>query len=208
MLTYLEKKTLFFLMRQGIYFTFLILCALSMWGLADIYHAGLFEEYGVVENMEVVLLLGTFFVFGVWLFLFKKDRILSLCLMVLPLAAACRELDAFFDELLPVIGWRFAWIFPVSATIYALFHFNQLRPSLVRFINSPAFYLMMMAMVIIVPIAQCIGHKNLIISITGTTENARILRRLFEESIELEGYFLIFFSSFEYYFSFLKSDKH
>ncbi len=207
MLNSLEKKTLFFLMRQFAYFGLLTLCAISLWGFARIYHSDLYEEYGLVENLQEVLLLVAFFAFGLWGVLFKKERILSFCLMTLPLLAACRELDAFFDDLLPVIGWRFAWIFPVSATIYALFHFNQLRPLLVRFINSPAFYLMMMAMMVVIPIAQCIGHKSLIITVTGTTENARILRRLFEESIELEGYLLIFFSSFEYYFSFLKSDK-
>ena len=126
MLNNLEKKTLFFLMRQFAYFGLLTLCAISLWGFARIYHSDLYEEYGFVENLQEVLLLVAFFAFGLWGVLFKKERILSFCLMTLPLLAACRELDAFFDDLLPVIGWRFTWIFPVSATIYALFHFNQL----------------------------------------------------------------------------------
>jgi len=200
-----EKETCVFLGRQFIYFLFLMICAVGLWYGAKIQHSALFEEYELVENLEVFLMLFTAFIFGIWAVLFPKQRTLSFFLTMLPLAAAGRELDAFFDNLIPVIGWKFIWFFPLIGLIYALFHFQDFRKSLIKFINSPSFYLMLSAMIIIVPIAQTIGHKSFIIDVIGETSHARQIRRLFEESIELEGYLLILLSAFEYYFSQLRS---
>lgn len=207
MFTQKEKSTLLFLLRQVIYFVFLVLSSVWMWQMAKVYHANLFEEFGLVENIEVVCLLVIAVIFGFWAILYPKERALSVFLMTLPLTAACRELDAFFDNTFPIVGWQFALFFPFIAGIYVLFRWEDFRKSFFRFLNSPAFYLMMTAMVIIVPVAQCIGHKSFIVDVVGSATDARIIRRLFEESIELEGYLLILFSSLEYYFSPLRSKK-
>lgn len=202
-----EKSTVLFLMRQVIYFALLTLCSVGMWRAAKIYHSALVEEYGFIENIQVILLVLTAGIFAFWAGKYSKERVLSLFLMTLPLTAACRELDAFFDGVLPIIGWQFSLFFLLIAGIYVLLHWADFRKSFIKFLNSPAFYLMFSTMIMIIPIAQCIGHKSFIVDVIGNATDARIIRRLFEESIELEGYLLILFSSLEYYFSQLRSKK-
>ena len=90
------------------------------------------------------------------------------------------------------------------------------------FLSSPAFYLMVTAMMVIGPVAQCVGHKPMIKNAVGVTvdlytnktvqqlEDAhldislnvdiRSIRRLFEESTEFMGYTLIILSALELFF--------
>ncbi len=61
-------------------------------------------------------------------------------------------------------------------------------------------------MIIIFPIAQCIGHGPFVRDVLGIQSIAEI-KELFEESGETIGYFLILLSSIEFYLSLLKGKK-
>ena len=65
---------------------------------------------------------------------------------------------------------------------------------------------MFMAMIIFIPLAQCIGHRSFIEDAIGTSDNLIHIRRLIEESMEFMTYVLILFSSIEVSLRVIKKD--
>jgi hypothetical protein len=120
--------------------------------------------------------------------------------------ASVRELDKFFDESVKFVGWEIGFLFPVSALIFAYKNRRALRNTLIDFYSSSAFYMMCCAMIIILPIAQCIGHGPFVRDVLGDFRVGDI-KEFFEESCETMGYFLILLSSIEFYLGLLKSKK-
>lgn len=198
-----EKMTLWAVGRLGGYFAILLGCVFSMWFLASELKTETFEEYGIVENIQLALLAITSFSF--FLQALKRSKARSLCILLgmLFLAAFCRELDAWFDELWS-IGWKFALIFPLIGLLYTTFDFKNFRKSVVCFCQSPAFFLVYCGAVIIIPIAQCIGHKSFFVNALGNTVDPRLVRRLFEESCEFIGYTLLFLASIEFFLNLIR----
>ena len=127
--------------------------------------------------------------------------------MTLCLFACCRELDKFFDNYLGFVSWKFCYIFPVLALIYAYRHKNNIGDNIFSFCASPAFYMMCCAMIVIIPLAQCIGHNPFIADVMGKYRVADI-KELFEESCETIGYFIIFLASIETGFNLLSLKKN
>ena len=192
-----EQKVALKVTRQGFYFTILIAVVLSLWKLSAFYKEETFAEYGFVENMQ----LGTLFLStGVFLFgayQSKTYRPISLFLASLTTFCMIRELDSFFEKLIPVISWKFAYLFPGLACFYALKNRKELKKTLFEFLSSFAFDLMFTAMIVFIPLAQCIGHRPFITNAVGPTENVFHIRRMAEESMELMAYVLIFLSAIE-----------
>lgn len=171
--------------------------------LASIYKEDTFNENSVVENIQLGILLltgGLFLSMGIS----KKEwRPLMFFLSALCLLASCRELDKTLDKLILGMRWRIGFIFPISAICYALKHKEKAMSNLFSFIGSSSFYLMFCALIIIFPIAQCIGHRSLILNVLGKNNLADI-KELFEECAEVMGYFLILLASIESYISLVR----
>ena len=110
------------------------------------------------------------------------------------------------DELSDIRNREIGFIFPISAVVYAYIHKRTLRNTLIDFYSSPAFYMMCCAMIIIFPIAQCIGHGPFVRDVIGDYRVADI-KEFFEESCETMGYFLILLSSIEFYLGLLRTKK-
>ncbi|MCQ2966622.1 MAG: hypothetical protein MJ250_07815 [Alphaproteobacteria bacterium] len=178
-----------------------------MWKMGDFYHQNLFDEHQIIENLQILFLILSTLIFFFLGYKFPKNFELSTLLGSFTLIAIVRELDAYFDDLIPLIGWKFGWIFPSFVFGYIIKYPKQFRRSLSKFFKSFSYNLMMTAIILIIPIAQAIGHKNFIMAILGTYSEISTVRRMIEEAIELEGYILIFFASIEYYFSQIKSKK-
>lgn len=198
-----EKKPAFCLMRWTIYFCILMGCVFSMWYFAEFFKEKTFEEYGIVENLQLILLGLSAFSFLGQAVAKTPYRALSLFLGTLCLTATCREMDAWFDELWP-LGWKFALIFPVFSACYIYKNLNQFRKSTIDFCSSSAFFMMYSVAIIILPIAQCVGHKSFFVDALGPIVDPRLVRRLFEESVEYLGYALLFLSSIEFYITLVK----
>ena len=81
---------------------------------------------------------------------------------------------------------------------------HTLRKPFFDFLGSSAFHLMVTAIIVFIPLAQCIGHRPLIANAIGSSENLSYIRRMIEESAELMAYVLIFLSSVEMFFGVLK----
>ena len=64
---------------------------------------------------------------------------------------------------------------------------------------------MITAAVIMIPVAQCMGHRSFLADLLGIhKQEAVLIRRVFEETIELIAYLTIFLSSIESLIEFRK----
>lgn len=202
-----ERKIVLKLTRQGFYFTVLLAVVLSLWRLSDYYKTNTFAEYGLVENLQLATLILSTLIF---LLSALKDAFYRPVLFLLAsLTAFCciRELDSLFDKILPIISWKFAFLFPVGALCYAGKKRKSLKEPLVRFLDSTAFDLMFTAMIIFIPLAQCIGHRSFIEDAVGQMDNISLVRRLIEESMEFMAYVLILLASIEMHLGLVKKQK-
>ena len=202
-----EQQIILKVTRQGFYFTILLAVVLSLWRLSDYYKTETFAEYGLIENMQLcTLLLST----GIFLYSAIKNvfyrPVLFLCAGLTSFCCV-RELDSFFEALIPVISWKFAFLFPLTALFYLYKKRRNFREMLLHFLGSTAFDLMFTAMIIFIPLAQCIGHRSFIEDATGRIGNLSLIRRLIEESMELIAYVLILLSAVEMQPGFLKGKK-
>ena len=198
-----EFNTIYITIRQFLYFVATFLFILLVNVIAQHYKTSTFEEHGIVENMQISFLLSSGIVFFVNTFHDKQMRAVSYILASFCFFASCRELDSFFDKLIPVISWKFGYFFPLLAGIYGFLTLNSTIKSALQFLASPSFLMMCCAIIIILPIAQCIGHRPLITATLGNRNVANI-KQLFEECCELIGYFIILLSSIEYNINFHK----
>ena len=199
-----ELNTIYSTIRQILYFVAIFAFVLLVNVMAKHYKTATFEEHRIIENMQISFLLSAGIVFFVNTFHDKQMRAISYILASLCFFATCRELDSFFDKLIPVISWKFGFFFPLFAGIYAFLTFNNALKSALQFLASPSFLMMCCAAIIILPIAQCIGHRPLIIATIGNIDILPLIKQLFEECCELIGYFVFLLSSIEYNINFHK----
>lgn len=200
-----EKTVINHLLRQFIYFGLIFAFIFGVHFMARIYGADTFEEGGVVEDTQLILLLVSTLAF---LFLGCQTRDFKNILVLLAscsLFAACRELDSTFDRLVPVVHWKFAFLFPVAAIAYAWKNYKMTIAAAFRFFKMPAFYMMYLAIILILPVAQCIGHGPFVKSVLGPDRVADI-KEFYEEAMEVVGYFIIFLSTVELRFNLKEKD--
>lgn len=199
-----EKHTIFSLCRHAAYIGIQLAVVFGLWGLGRIFKEGLIEEYGILENIQSgVLLLTTVILLGEAA-RHARYRAILFSLAMCTTAALIREQDAYLDIHLPVISWKFCFLFPILGLAALWRQVRRDRAPLFDFFRSGAFGIMLMAFVTIVPLAQCIGHRQFVIDVLGTEEDPRIIRRFLEEPFELMGYIQILLASIEFYFNLLR----
>ncbi|MBQ3695642.1 MAG: hypothetical protein II938_01555 [Alphaproteobacteria bacterium] len=194
-----RKKLLAMCIRMAVYFCVLIVSAIGIWGLVEIFGVRAFNENGIIENTQFALLMVSTVIFGVIAWRDKSVRMAALGLMALCMLGLCREQDAWFDDHLPIISWRIGYVFPILLILNGFRKLRVFKRQLIMIIQSPAFYMMFCAMVMVVPFAQCIGHRPLIANIIGKVSLGKILaiRRMIEESGELLGYTMLVLAAIE-----------
>ena len=199
----LEKETIVQTVRQVIYFVTIACGGLILRALTSHYRTSTFWEYGIVENIQLTLLLLTAGIFGVNAFVLKQNRGLFFFFMGLCLLASCRELDSYFGDRLPVIGWKFGYLFPLVGLGLFIRRKEEARKSFFHFLKTPAFQMMSLVIVMLL-IAQILGHRPFIEEAYGKRIDSRAVRRIFEEGLECMAYLLLLLSAVECYFDFSK----
>lgn len=200
-LTKEEQKNLYIAIRQFLYFmaTFAFVGIVGL--LTKNFRTETFAENGVIENIQLIFLLGAAISFLYCAFIEKKWREISFVLASVTAFAACRELDKIFDATIPFISWKFAYLFVFASVFYACKNLKRYIKSVLKFFGMPSFYIMCIAVVVILPVAQCIGHRPLVSAALGKhfgRQDVAAIKELFEEALEVAGYFLILISSIEY----------
>jgi len=197
--THEEQKILYQTIRFVLYFALICTLSILIWGLSSIYHKETFLEYGIIENIQFLLLLFTGCIFWAESYFLKEKGPLLLLFASLCFLAFCRELDGLFDSLLPIISWKFGFLFPILALSNLYRHRKKMRPIVFSFLKTPTFYLMFTATIICIPVAQCLGHKPMLATIMDNANDVWLARRIIEESLEIIGYFLLLLSTIECY---------
>jgi hypothetical protein len=171
---------------------------LQLWHLADLHKSELILEHNVVETLQAAILLLASISFAAQGCYSRKHRPLLLFLSSLALAAVIREQDAFLETNLPYVSWYFCWLFPIAAIINIIRKRRTLGDSIVTFLSSSSFHMMVTALVVILPVAQLLGHRSFLVDMVNDPDvDAILLRRALEEPIELLGYLQILLASLE-----------
>ena len=199
MLTGMEdKQTYGAAIRQGIYLIILTLIVFLFWRVSDVYKSATVQEYGLFETAQSVVIFLTALSFGIQAARNKTYRAILLLLCGLALAALVREQDAYLDKTIPYIGWTWCWLFPMTGLVILIRQLRKETATLTHFLSSHAFHMMMTAIIIIIPIAQCLGHRGFLADLLGTPGiDSHLVRRIMEEPIELLGYIQILLASIE-----------
>lgn len=186
------------LLRQFIYLIILVLIVVGFWKVGDAFKSATVQEYGIFESAQSIVLLLIALSFLLQAAFNQRYRSLLICMGLLALTALVREQDAYFDDLIPLIGWGWCWLFPLAGLGILLHNRQHLGTMLLPFLRSNAFHMMMTAVVIIIPVAQCLGHRSFLADLMGDAHlNAFLMRRILEEPIELLGYIQILLASLE-----------
>ncbi len=196
-----NQRQLFFTQTRQIgYVIILSLVVILLWKLADVYKSELIVENGPVELAQSAILLLTTISLCVQAYCNRSYRPLMLLLAALAFAAGIREQDAVLDEYIPVVGWKFAWLFPIAAIAYTLSNWRSNLRMFTEFLRSNSFSMMISALIIIIPVGQLLGHRSFLADLINAPDiNASILRRVLEEPIELIGYLQILLATAEFH---------
>lgn len=196
------------LLRQFIYLITLVLIVMFFWKAGDAFKSATVQEYGIFESAQSIVLLLIALSFLLQAAFNQRYRSLLASMGLLALTALVREQDAYFDELVPLIGWGWCWLFPLAGLGILLHNRQHLGTMLLPFLRSNAFHMMMTAVVIIIPVAQCLGHRSFLADLMGDAHlNAFLMRRILEEPIELLGYIQILLASLECLFEMRDGSK-
>lgn len=193
-----EQQTLYQLTRQAIYLILHFLIVILLWQLGSIYHTALIREHGIIETLQSAILLVAALSYLHLARSHAAQRPLQLLLCALCLAALIREQDAWLETHLPYISWYFCYLLPLAALGYLLRHRKHLRRPLFQLLRTHAFHMLITAAIILIPIAQGLGHRSFLLDVMNSPHlNGSHLRRLIEESLEILAYAEILFSSIE-----------
>lgn len=199
-----DKRTITGILRQFAYIGLQVLVVFLLWKIADVYKSAFVQEHGALETAQSVLLACITFTFLLMATAKSCFRPILLALSSLAIAALIREHDAYLENTIPYVSWYFCWLFPIAGLYGLIRHRNGLRKPLMAFLRSNSFHMMLTSAVIIVPIAQCLGHRSFLQDMLGDpTINAILIRRIVEEPLELLGYIQILLAAFEFGIEFI-----
>lgn len=169
-----------------------------IWELADGHGNALFSEGSVLEKLQfMIMMLGVFV--SLWsAFCPLGYRVLPLMLASLCGLAAIRELDVFFDELIPVAGWNLPFHLLFLSSLVIAWKFRTAFVDQLRvFARHRSFGTLWAGFMIAIPFGQMIGHGPLMRQLFGEDYH-RPMKRIIEESAETMGYLMILIGIFDF----------
>lgn len=194
----MNRALVYSLLRQFLYLVTLTVIVFIFWKIGDAFKSATVQEYGIFETMQSIVLGLIVVSFGFQAYGNRAYRPILFSLSMLALAALVREQDAYLDKVIPYIGWTWCWLFPISGLIYLIQSRRTIGAAMETFLKTNSFHMMVTAVIIIIPIAQCLGHRSFLADLLGDTEvNTFLVRRILEEPIELIGYIQILLASVE-----------
>ncbi len=149
-----------------------------------------FGENGIIEWLQVAFLILLFITLGGASLIYSQMRKVLLLLMSCSMLAIARELDKILDIYIPVLGWKIIFLLVVPLILLQFRNGSDLRRQLLKFATSPAMGIFLTAIIVILPLAQCIGDRSYLRVAMGDDYVGKY-KVIFEESMELYGYLLL-----------------
>jgi hypothetical protein len=158
----------------------------------NVFREGYFVEWLQYGLVVMTMLL---YFFGAWRL--EHRRPLFLVLGMLTVVASIREWDYWWDRQLPVLGWQL----PAGVALFGLafigWHYRKVLPEQIcALIHSAPFGFLCSGFLAVVLLAQLVGHAELLKLVMGS-EFKTGYKQIIEESLELFGYYLIWFGTLE-----------
>ncbi len=203
----MNKGALAIGVRQILYLAVCICAMVLQHTVAYHCHEDTCAENGIVENMQLMLLIGASVVFFVHALIHRREKTVLYILSGLCALGACREMDRVLDELIPVVSWKVGVLFVIVPVVFAFRHIKEVVPSLERFLQSRCFVMLCCAFTIILVLGQLIGHKPYLKAVIVDMEHLGTIKEMVEESIETIGYLLILLASIESFFDLATIDR-
>lgn len=157
------------------------------------------KENGFVETAQITLLgissILFWYISGVSL----PNRVAIRCLSLFLVCMALREMDAWFDETFFHGSWKIA-VIPVAigCVIYGIRNLGDLVSGVTDFVRSKGYILLFVGMLCVLVFSRLVGSKTIWVFIFDDEILSRAVKNAVEESMELFGYILIFFSGIRY----------
>lgn len=170
----------------------------AIWKLAAVHGDRLFAEGSILEDVQFFLMVA-----GVVVALWAAFRPLGFRVLPLMFASLCglaalRELDSFFDRLLPSSGWQLPFIILfLGSLVIAWKHRKAFVDQLRDFARHRSFGTLWAGFMLAIPYAQLIGHGPLMHQLFGDAYH-RPMKRVIEESAETLGYLVILIGIFDF----------
>ncbi|WP_026608772.1 hypothetical protein [Methylocaldum szegediense] len=159
--------------------------------------ANVFREGYFVEWLQYSLIMATvvLYFFGAWRW--ENRRPLFLVLGMFAMIASIREWDYWWDRQLPFWGWQL----PASICLFVLimigWRYRKVLPEQIcDLIRSAPFGFLWSGFLAVVVLAQLVGHAELLKLVMGS-DFKKGYKQIIEESLELFGYYLIWFGTLE-----------
>lgn len=184
-----EKRVLWLLGRYAVYMLLLLVLYLTL-TYVILQDKWLFSENGFIEWLQFAFLTLLFIVLTSSSVVFSKLRELLLLPASCSILAMAREQDKTLDALVPFFGWQVIFFLIVPLVLYQFRNWQSLRRQLFKFATSPAMGVFLTAIVVILPLAQCIGDSDYLRAAMGE-DYIRKYKTMFEESMELYGYLIL-----------------
>ena len=155
-----------------------------------------FRENGPIEWTQFGLIVVTSAVFLSGACFVTRFRQVFFLLASICATAAFRELDSIMDRAIPLLGWKIGLFIPVLA-LCALYAGRNILGAQVRaFVTVQGFAILWTGFIVIVAVAQVVGHGDLLKQLLGDGYT-RHYKRFIEETLELIGYWLLLVGGFE-----------
>lgn len=156
-----------------------------------------FREGHFVEWLQYSLIVATMslYFFGAWRA--ENRRPLFLILGMFAVVASIREWDYWWDRQLPSLGWQL----PAGISLFVLVMIGWrnrrvLPEQICALIHSAPFGFLWSGFLAVVVLAQLVGHAELLKLVMGNDFKTGY-KQIIEESLELFGYYLIWFGTLE-----------
>lgn len=194
------RYTLFTLVNFAVIF--------GIWELSRIGGQSLFSEGSVLEWIQFGLLV------GITLLLAESARRMPDYRELLLVLAACaalgsiRELDAHFDALIPLLGWKLPFlIVALPVLVFARTRHQSLLRQIRVFAGHRSFALMWCAAMLAMPFAQMVGHGSFLLELFGE-DYRRPFKRVIEESAETLAYIWVLLGSIDWILDLRATRRH
>jgi hypothetical protein len=185
-----------FVLRYIIYTTVILSGLVAIQEILKPGDVMLFKENGPIEWFEFSLVTLASLTLAVGAMIIRPLRGLLAVLSCVVSIAAIRELDGLLDDKLP-FSWKGPMLLGVALTVYIGFsHRRKLGSQIDYFSKTASFGILWAGFVIVVLLAQLIGHGAFLEKVMGDDYQHQY-KRVIEEIFEMFGYLIILFGSLE-----------
>ncbi|HMP90083.1 MAG TPA: hypothetical protein PJ991_07770 [Kiritimatiellia bacterium] len=157
-----------------------------------------FAENAFIQRLQLALLAASAIIL---VLVARSSGTPAVCYLlgIVTMIAFNRELDSFWNKIIPFLGWKaIVTLFVLAGIAVSYYYRHNLNSQIGKFLqdNGRSFGLFWCGFVVAVPFAQLVGHGDFLMEVLGD-DYVPHYKRVIEELGELAGYMLLLVGSLE-----------